>query len=199
MWIVDKLGISGAENCVFSCFLPKFPTEQRILPVKSARKYSFPHFQTIFRKLLKTFPKTMDFPKTAGTDSGSIKMFSFLPFRPVEFSHPHAEGKSIWIPLRKTTKYRKPRKYRRFFVKIPHFVGVYTRFCGQRKSVSKNNPQKSPTALKRKIAARNEKQLLSDCFRTEKPQKIKITTPKRGFSTKPTSSTTTAAENLYNI
>jgi len=60
---VDKLRFLSGFRKHFPYFLPKQGTGNEIFSVKSARNSGYPHFQTLFHRLLKTSPKIPHFPQ----------------------------------------------------------------------------------------------------------------------------------------
>ena len=178
MWICEEKSFFRRKFAYFSVFLPKSPADRAIFPRNIARNSGFPIFPEIFPRLRKTSSETRQFSQytAAGTVRADKNLFSKKGFPLSQW-----KGKFLWIPFRKTLKKRRKPKYDRFFVKSAIFIGFYTHFHPQKKTVSKNSPQKFPKQKKAKFLTKTEKTPISVRFLTSKAKKQAFFRQKTAF------------------
>lgn len=78
---VAEFRFTGGFLCGFPCFLPKALPKTPDLYVNFAGNSGFPHFRTVFPKLLKTFAETPQFSQNPQSITGSRKRIPKRKFR----------------------------------------------------------------------------------------------------------------------
>ena len=158
MWICEEKSFFRRKFAYFSVFLPKSPADRAIFPGKTARNSGFPISPIIFPRLWKTSLENRQFSQYAAADTVRAGK---KPFSENGFPLSRREGKFLWIPFRKRLKKHRKPKYDQIFAKSAVFIGFYTHFHPQRKTVSKISPQKFPKQKNAKFLTKTEKTPIS--------------------------------------
>ena len=144
MWICGQTSVSS----YFFAFFPLIFTERSrkylLFHVNFARNSGFPHFRTSFHTLLKTFPKTPQFPQFRQ----NIRRMSYVePVRGLMFPTNAGKGKNhLEITSEKLKIAEKP-LISPIFRKNGQFHVIFTpgnlQRAEKRHTISQENPQKS--------------------------------------------------------